>query len=188
MKNAILIHGTCDKEEYFDDSFPSLSNSHWFPWLQKQLLINNIFTQTPEMPEAYMPDYEKWVSEFKKFEINQDSILIGHSCGAGFLLRYLSENNISINKLILVAPWLDPEREKTTDFFNFDINQDLLKRIKEIHLLYSLDDDNDILDSVKIIENNLKNIEIHKFSNHGHFTFGHMKTDKFPELLDIIKK
>lgn len=188
MKNAILIHGTCDKEEYFDDSFPSLSNSHWFPWLQKQLLINNIFTQTPEMPEAYMPNYGKWLSEFKKFEINQDSILIGHSCGAGFLLRYLSENDITINKLILVAPWLDPGREKTTDFFDFDINQGISKRIKEIHLLYSLDDDNDILKSVKIIENNLKNMKIHKFSNYGHFTFGHMKTDKFPELLDIIKK
>ena len=102
--------------------------------------------------------------------------------------KFYCYDQSTINKLILVAPWLDPGREKTTDFFDFDINQGISKRIKEIHLLYSLDDDNDILKSVKIIENNLKNMKIHKFSNYGHFTFGHMKTDKFPELLDIIKK
>jgi hypothetical protein len=28
MNNAILIHGTCDREEYFDLTCPSLSNSH----------------------------------------------------------------------------------------------------------------------------------------------------------------
>ncbi len=62
MNNDIIIHGSCDKEEYFSDKYPSLSNSHWIPWLQKQLLINNIFTQTPEMPASYNPDYKKWYS------------------------------------------------------------------------------------------------------------------------------
>ena len=107
MKNAIIIHGTCDEDEYFSDKYPSLSNSHWFPWLQKQLLINNIFTQTPEMPEAHKPDYDKWKKEFEKFDVNSETILVGHSCGGGFLIRWLSENKIKIKKLILVAPWLD---------------------------------------------------------------------------------
>jgi hypothetical protein len=40
MKNAVLIHGMPSKDEYFDPSAPSLSNAHWFPWLQKQLIIN----------------------------------------------------------------------------------------------------------------------------------------------------
>lgn len=81
MKRAVVVHGTCDDEEYFSDKYPSLSNSHWFPWLQKQLLMKNIFTQTPEMPEAYKPDYEKWKKEFERF-LPAD-ILIGHSCGGG---------------------------------------------------------------------------------------------------------
>ena len=68
MKTAILIHGTCDEEEYFSDLYPSLSNSHWFPWLQKQLLIKGIFTQTPEMPDAYKPDYEKWIDALEKLD------------------------------------------------------------------------------------------------------------------------
>lgn len=188
MKNAIIIHGTCDEEEYFSDKYPSLSNSHWLPWLQKQLLINNIFTQTPEMLEAYSPDYEKWSREFARFEVNEESILIGHSCGGGFLLRWLSENKVKIRKLILVAPWLDPKREKTTSFFDFKIDENTKERIDEIHILVSNDDDEDILESVSIIKNNIPTARLHEFSNLRHFTYGHMKTDKFPELLNIVIK
>ena len=124
MKNAILVHGTCSKEEYFDSSEPSLSNAHWFPWLQKQLLVNNISCHSPEISNAHTPIYEKWKREFERFDVNENTILIGHSCGGGFLLRWLSENKIKIDKLILVAPWLDPERSKTTDFFDFEIDKD----------------------------------------------------------------
>ena len=186
MKNAIILHGTCDKDEYFSDKYPSLSNSHWFPWLQKQLLINNIFTQTPEMPEAYNPDYEKWRREFEKFDVNSETILIGHSSGAGFLLRWLSENKVKISKLILVAPWLDPDREKTTSFFNFEIAKDIKERVIEIHLLVSSDDHDDILESANIIKNNISAIKYHEFHGFRHFTYRHMKTDKFPELLGYI--
>jgi predicted alpha/beta hydrolase family esterase len=186
MKNAIIIHGTCDKAEYFSDKYPSLSNSHWFPWLQKQLLINNISTQTPEMPEAYSPDYEKWKREFEKFDVNSETILIGHSSGAAFLIRWLSENKVKINKLILVAPWLDPDEKRITSFFNFEIAKDIKERVAEIHLLVSSDDHDDILESVNIIQNNISAIKYHEFHGFGHFTYGHMKSDGFPELLGYI--
>ena len=186
MKNAIIIHGTCSEEEYFSDEYPSLTNSHWFPWLQKQLLIKGIFTQTPEMLEAYKPDYEKWKKEFERYDVNEYTILIGHSCGGGFLIRWLSENKIKIKKLILVAPWLDPQREKTTVFFDFKIDKIMKDRIGEIHMFVSKDDDKDILESVEIIKTNIAGIINHEFTEHGHFTFSEMKTDKFPELLKII--
>lgn len=188
MKNAILVHGTCSEKEYFSDEYPSLSNSHWFPWLQKQLLVNGIFTQTPEILDAYKPNYKKWKNIFEQFEINANSILIGHSCGGGFLLRWLSENKIQVDKLILVAPWLDPEREKTTEFFDFEIDRNLFDKVNELHLFFSNDDDNDILQSVKIIRGSFENLEVHEYSNLGHFCYNDMKTDKFPDLLNIIIK
>jgi predicted alpha/beta hydrolase family esterase len=186
MKNAIIIHGTCDESEYFSNKYPSLSNSHWLPWLQKQLLINNIFTQTPEMPEAFKPEYKKWKEEFERFDINESTILIGHSCGGGFLLRWLSENKVKIDKLILIAPWLDPQREKTTDFFDFKIDKDIMNRANSIYLFISKDDDKDILESVSIIKNNIADINYREFDDYGHFCYSHMKTDKFPELLNSI--
>lgn len=188
MKNAIIIHGTCDEAEYFSDKYPSLSNSHWFPWLQKQLLMNGILAQTPEMPEAYSPDYEAWKREFEQFNIDEDSILVGHSCGAGFLLRWLSENKVRIDKLLLVAPWLDPDKEKTASFFDFEIDKSITDRIGETHLLFSNDDESDILESVRIIKESIPDILFHEFTGRGHFTSGQMGTDKFPELLDYILK
>lgn len=86
MKTAIIIHGMPPKEEYFNAEYPSSSNKHWIPWIQKQLILNGILAQTPEMPEPYDPDYTKWYSVFEQFTIDGDTQLIGHSCGGGFLL------------------------------------------------------------------------------------------------------
>jgi predicted alpha/beta hydrolase family esterase len=186
VSNALIIHGTCEKSEYFSDNYPSLSNSHWIPWLQKQLLINSIFTQTPEMPNAYMPVYQEWKHEFEKYSVNENTILVGHSCGGGFLVRWLSENQIKIAKLILVAPWLDPDHEKTPDLFNFEIDKNLALKTSGCHLLYSENDTEDVIESVKKIINQVPDFEIHKFKYHGHFTYAQMLSRRFPELLDVV--
>lgn len=186
MKNAILLHGTPDKEEYYSDKYPSCSNSHWFPWLQKQLQMNAISTQTPEMPDAYKPDYKMWRNEFERYEVNEQTILVGHSCGGGFILRWLSENNKGGDKLILVAPWLDLDRRKTTDFFDFKIDSNIVKRFNEVHLFVSSDDSKDILKSVEKIKKKLPSIQLHEYTNKGHFCYENLKTEKFPELLEVI--
>lgn len=185
MKNAVIIHGTCSKEEYLSDKYPSLSNSHWLPWLQKQLLINGIHTQTPEMPGVLNLNYESWKNELEKNDIGSESILIGHSTGGGFLARWLSENKVKIHKLILVAPWLDPNCEETTTFFDFSFPGDILERADEIHLLVSRDDNDDILESVRIIREGIPGISYHEFADYGHFITKHMKTERFPELLTL---
>jgi hypothetical protein len=187
MKKALILPGTCDESEYFNSDFPSLSNSHWFPWLQKELLIKGIFTQALEMPDAYNPDYDKWKNEFEKFGIDENTILIGHSCGGGFLLRWLTENKIKIDKLILVAPWLDPNREKTIDFFNFSIDPQIQEITKEIHIFVSTNDETDILQSIETIKKALPQAQLHEFKNMGHFTYEDMGKKEFPELLNIIQ-
>lgn len=186
MKNAILIHGTCDKEEYFDVKYPSLSNSHWFPWLQKQLIIKGIHTETPEMPDAYLPEYQKWVKEFERFEISENTILVGHSCGGGFLLRWLTENKIKVGNVVLVAPWIDPDRSKTSDFFEFDIDPKIISRTSMLKIFVSSDDEGDILTSVKQIKEVLPNITIKQYEGLGHFTEGEMHRKDFPELLQEL--
>src|SRR5690554_3987514 len=178
MKSAILIHGTCDEEEYFSDEYPSLSNSHWFPWLQKQLLIKGIHTQTPEMPEAYKPDYESWKGAFERYQVDENTILIGHSCGGGFVVRWLSENKITAEELILVVPWLDPDRRKTTTFFDFRIDPTITDRM-DTHILASDDDEEEIKGSVNQITDALPNSKLHEFKGMGHFTHEEMKIDKF---------
>ncbi len=38
MKNAIILHGQPSRGEYYNIEMPSMSNAHWIPWLQGQLL------------------------------------------------------------------------------------------------------------------------------------------------------
>lgn len=176
------------KEEYLNPLYPSPSNMHWIPWIQKELTLKNILAQTPEMPEPYEPVYEKWCSVFEQFKIDEKTILIGHSCGGGFLVRWLSEHKTKVGKVVLVAPWIDPTHELKTGFFDFTINSSLIEKTEGVTIFISSDDDQVILDSVKQIKTVLKTVIVKEYSDQGHFTLGDMKTEKFPGLLDVLIK
>lgn len=186
MKTAIIIHGRPEKDEYFDEDFLSPSNSHWLPWLQKQLLINDILAQTPEFPNAYCPVYEEWKIIFEQFSIDEDTILVGHSRGGGFLVRYLSENNISVGTVCLVAPSLMPNPKSENGFSGFEIDPALLERATALHLYYSTDDEPGILESVGAIKAALPDMVVHEFADKGHFTEEDLGSTEFPELLEVI--
>jgi len=185
MSTAIIVHGTPSKEEFFNPLKLSESNKHWIPWLQKQLLINDIFTWTPEMPKAYSPDYKNWQEEFGRYPVNEDSLLVGHSCGGGFLLRWLSENRVKIKRVILVAPWLDPHQEKGPEFFSFKIDPEIVNQV-DLHLFTSNNDSADVLASVEIIKKDLPLIQVREFPGLGHFCQSDLNSEKFPELLDLL--
>lgn len=189
MNHIILIHGMPDKEEYFSEGKPSSSNKHWLPWIQKQLAIKGVLSQAPEMPEPYEPSYEKWVEVFEQFKISTETTLVGHSCGGGFLLRYLSEHpDIGPKRVVLVAPWIDPEpSELTSDFFDFSIDPTLTDRT-DLHVFYSSDDDIPMIKTAETIEQALPRATYHKYIDKGHFTKGDLGTEAFPELLEELLK
>jgi uncharacterized protein len=186
MKNVIILHGCCSKEEFFDETLPSSSNSHWLPWLQKNLVTIGISAQTPEMPQAYDPDYENWKRVFNGFTIDEDILLVGHSCGAGFLLRWLGETKKHLTKLILVAPWLDLTG-KRGGFLEFEIDRCIEGRVNELHILFSSNDKVEgVKESVQILRGKFANAKVHDLIDKGHFTCEEMKTTAFPELLNLI--
>lgn len=187
MKNAILLHGLVNKTEYYDDRFPSASNSHWFPWLQKQLLIHDIKADTPEVPRPFDMDWESWVREVERFDITEDTILLGHSMGGGFWVRYLSEHtDLKVGKVVLVAPWLDLEDSESSNFFDFKIPTGLTNRVKSLTIFNSDNDGKEVHDSVDYIKSNITKAEIRQFHNYGHFCFNDLGTYTFPELLEAI--
>jgi hypothetical protein len=172
MRNAIIIHGKPGKEEYYNPHISSASNCHWIPWLQKQLLVNEIAANTPEVPHAYEPDYPVWKREFERFEVTSETILVGHSCGGGFLVRWLSENkDVNVKKVILVAPWLDIDRIVTTDFFDFEIDPNLSIQVGELIIFNSDNDAADIHASVKKIRDKVDGILYREFHGYGHLAF-----------------
>ena len=186
MKNAIIIHGMPSKDEYLNPLNPSPSHNHWFPWLQRQLILNNILTQTPEMPTPYEAHYEKWDSVIAQFDVNEETILIGHSLGGGFLVRWLSENKIKVGRVVLVAPWLDPNKELSTGFLDFSIDREFPNRTEDTTIFISHDDDQEELTSFEILKEVVVGLKIREFDGKGHFILEHMATDEFPELRDYL--
>ncbi len=190
MKNAIILHGGPSREEYYDPKSPSMSNSHWIPWLQGQLLKLNIAASTPEVPQSYIRDWKVWSREVERHDIGPDTLLVGHSTGAGFFIKYLSvHKKLRVGKVILVAPWIDPEKELTTGFFDdYEIDVDLSERTKGIVVFNSDNDEDSVQKSAKILLQNIKNIKYREFHNYGHFLIEDMASSEFPELLQEILK
>ena len=187
MKNIYILHGCCDEDEYFSEDYPSPSNYHWIPWLQKQLLLKGYSCQTPEMPTPYKTSYTAWKNVFENYRVDAETSLIAHSCGCGFFLRWLGENKKSIHKLVMVAPWLDLQHT-CGDFLNFSLNPELQKRIAEMHILYSSDEPvQGVKESVDLILAAYPSAQLHKFDGMRHFCLPEMKTEKFPALLKIIE-
>lgn len=186
MRHAVIVHGMPSEEEYYAETEDSPSNAHWLPWLQRQLCLRNILTQTPEMPHPFKPDYEEWQQEFERCAPVSAAVLIGHSCGAGFLLRWLAESGVKIpGKVVLVAPWIDVEKE-FRPFFDFVLPHTVGSLADGgIEVLASTDDSHVILSSVDYIRKRVEDITYHEFVGLGHFTYESMKRREFPELLNI---
>jgi predicted alpha/beta hydrolase family esterase len=188
MKTAIIIHGLPTKEGYLNPEGDSESNCHWLPWLQKQLIIQGVLAQTPEMPTPYDPNYIEWKKVLMQFEINEDTILVGHSCGGGFITRFLSEENVHVGKVVLVAPWIDPKKEITKDMFDFSINKNIVSKTKGITIFESTNDTDEVKETIKLMKEEVANIKVVTFKDYGHFCLRNMKTREFPELLDECLK
>lgn len=184
MKQTIVIHGAPYEDRFYSPETPSPSNSNWLPWLQKQLAIKDQLCQALEFPKPYDPIYKDWAEVLDQMKISSETTLIGHSCGGGFLLRYLSENkDINPGKVVLVAPWLDTQKELTTDFFKFEFDKNLTNRI-ELHVFISSDDDENI-DSFEIVKKELPNAIYHEFTDKGHFD-GNGPEKSLPEILEVL--
>lgn len=196
-QRAIIVHGKPSKETYFNSNLPSASNGIWIPWLQQQLQLMGISTQTPEMLEAYRPDYRIWRETFEQFTVDEQTILIGHSCGGGFLVQWLSENSgAKTSDVFLVAPafgdQFNPEAPYEEPlrggFFDFEIDKKLLGRVKSLNVLYSDNDSVRVNTAVSMIREALPGANFYEFPGYGHFRGKRdMADDAFPELLELIR-
>ncbi len=182
--NVVIVHGCPGKNKKPLEK--ENKKKRWRFWVKNELLKKGINCETPEMPSPWQPKYKDWKKEFDKIKIDENSILVGHSAGGGFLVRWLGETKKKIKKLILVAPAIihSCEWHNLSDLLDFEISDDL-KNVNEILLFISKDDSEGLLKSSTIFESAL-NLRKKEFDNKGHFTEKTMGTDKFPEIIDEI--
>lgn len=190
MKKAIIIHGWTKFEDWKQLDRPSPSNEVFIPWLSKQLMVREIHPIAIEMPNSYAPNYEIWKKELERFELDEETILVGWSCGGGFLLRYLSENNIWVRKLVLLSPWIgtfDNDIDKyefDESFFDFNLSENIYERVLEdIILLEAEDEVKEVLMSIEKIKSKLKNINYKIVEGSGRHFFEENQPVVLEEIL-----
>ncbi len=164
-------------------------DKHWIPWAKKELTARGIKTDAPLMPAPWEPDYEKFKKEFEKYEVAENTILVGHSCGSAFLVRWLGETKRKIFKLILVAPWKVPDNGDAfrKAFYEYPIDETIKSRVREIVMFTADDEEDEGKESLKIFHEALGG-EVIELRGHGHYTMDGMGTERFPELLEAVLK
>ena len=189
MKNCIVVHGIPDHIEKSMDSKTRTYDKHWIPWIKKELISRGIPTQTPLMPTPWNPNYSAFKGIFETCTVTEDSILIGHSGGGSFLVRWLGDTKQLIHKLILVAPWKIPDKKNPEKkaFYEYPIDTTIPSRVKEIIMFTSDNEHKDGKSSLEIYHRVLGG-RIINLTGHGHYLFKDMGTEEFPELLDEITK
>ncbi len=184
--NVVIVHGSNETEEEAEE-YPPENERHWKPWLKKELEKRGISVSNELYPEDWLPDYNKWKKVFEKSKIDEKTILVGHSAGTAFILRWLSENKKKVNKVILIAPSIIEfgKYETLSKLKDFEYDSSLKKYFNELIILYSDNDDEYIINSAKQVHSRLDG-ELINLSGKGHFTLGDMGTEEFPELLEKI--
>jgi uncharacterized protein len=183
MKTCIIVHG-CPS-----DSKDKTYDKHWMPWLKEELNKRGIKTEISVMPKPWHPNYNNFKKEFENYKVNENAVLIGHSCGCAFLVRWLGETKQKVDKLILVAPWKIPDKDDKyrKEFYEYSIDKTITERVNQIVMFTADDEEDDGKKSLKLFHKALggKIIELKK---HGHYTIGAMGTEEFPELFEEIVK
>jgi predicted alpha/beta hydrolase family esterase len=189
MRKVVIVHGCPSSEEQYLTPGEMTYDKHWIPWIRNELVAKGVKVETPAMPEPWAPDYEKFKSEFSKYEVDEETILVGHSCGAAFLVRWLGDTKRNVAMLILVAPWNTPDEDDQFRkmFYNYSIDQTIKSRVQEVVIFTANDEEDDGRESAKNFSQALGGRLI-ELEGRGHYTIGDMGTSEFPELLETILK
>ncbi|MDP3735627.1 MAG: alpha/beta hydrolase [bacterium] len=186
-QNCIIIHGCPSDAEKAMNPTTRTYDKHWIPWAKKELTTLGIKTETPLMPSPWEPDYEKFKSEFEKYTVGENTTVVGHSCGAAFLVRWLGETKRKICKLVLVAPWKISDKDDAfrKAFYACPIDETIKSRVSKVVMFTADDEESDGKESLRIFHRALGG-EIIELQGHGHYTMNDMGTEEFPELLEAM--
>jgi predicted alpha/beta hydrolase family esterase len=165
-----------------------LSQRRWKNELQDQL-GEQYAVYIPQMPNKQNAQYHEWKILFEKIVnlLDEDFILIGHSLGGIFLVKYLSEN--SINKRVkkthlLGTPFSDEDmiNEKLYSFLREGSLKNLEKQAGKLYFYHSEDDFAVPFIHLSKFEKELPSANFRTFKNRNHFL-----QEEVPELIDDIK-
>lgn len=195
MKQLVFVHGGTPYNSY-EEYLNSLKQTQYDPardnrrrWkdsLQERFGSEwNILA--PVMPSKYNAKYLEWKIWFDKVVsfIEEDTVLVGHSLGGIFLVKYLAENKLPKNitaTFLIAAPYDTDGASYSLDDFKLPQNIDLLPgQAGKLFLYYSTDDGTVPIGNLEKYKERLPKAEVRLYKDKGHFN-----QEEFPELIKEI--
>ena len=137
----------------------------------------------PQMPSALNSKYNEWAVWFEKYipYLLDGVVLVGHSLGANFLVKYITENDmpVKISQVHLVAGcygW-------GGGFGLSKLVSDMDNKYEKIYIYHSKDDTSVPFSDAEKYKEALPSAQLITFTDRGHFL-----QPKFPELMNNILK
>ncbi len=161
---TVILHGTQGSPE-----------GNWFPWLKRELEAAGHEVTVPNLPTPKNQSKDSWSAEFSAQtpELDKETILIGHSCGATFMLSILETLEKPIAKSIFVSGFLDelgiPEYDELNSTFiknNFNWEK-IRKNAGEIHIFHGDNDPYVPLEQAHELSKHLK-VKLNIVNGGGH--------------------
>jgi len=137
--NIIILHGTGGSP-----------TGNWFPWLKMQMESAGHNVYVPRMPTPENQSVDNWRKALYEItpprKIDGDTILIGHSCGATFMLHILESLDRPVKGSIFVSGFIDKLGNDFFDnlnhtFVEHDFNWEKIKKNMGAATLFHGDND-----------------------------------------------
>lgn len=187
--NCIILHGCPSPGEKAMDPNARTYDKHWIPWLRDALISRGVSALTPLMSEPWEPKYDAFKRAFDTLPVSHDTVLVGHSCGSAFLVRWLGDTKRRVGALILVAPWKIARKNNPvrSAFYEYPIDPGIASRVERIVYFTSDNEEENGKKSLQIFYDALGGTIVN-LKGRGHYTFGQMGTAEFPELFEEVMK
>jgi hypothetical protein len=162
--------------------------SNWYPWLKIELEKIGYQVFVPDLPtmKTDLPDMNLQLKTINNtVEIDENTLIIGHSLGSVLALR-LGEK-LKIGKMILFSGWdFDDLTSEHQKFWPNKINHQLIK--DNVYDITCITSNNDPYFSAFQTEEMSKrlNAKFILIKNAGHFTKDKFGITQIPQLLELI--
>ncbi len=165
-------------------------NETFFPWLRKKLEAKGHEVIAPRFPTPEGQTLENWMKVFEPYwkKVNSETVFLGRSIGAPFVLRLLERSPCKVRAAFLVAGFASelklPEfAPLVNSFIEPQWNWKKIKNNCEKFFVYNSDDDPFVkIEKGEEIASNV-GAKVKVFHNFSHFYI-----EEFPELLKDIEK
>ena len=181
MKTALILHGAFGGPD-----------ENWIPWLSHQLSDEGYGVVVPEFPTPEEQNFSRWMSIAEPHlpELDEESIVVGHSLGVLFGLQVLERLDRQINAAFLVSGFLDEIGIEEFDsinksFYEHGVDWESVKSAAaDFYVFHGDNDPNVPLEKAYRIADEL-GVEVNIIEGGGHLNAGAGFTE-FPQLLNTI--